>query len=166
METKKCKTCGVDKEIIEFPIHSKKLNTRMAHCILCYKLKRRNWRIEKLDDYRLLNRKSYAKHSEKRKIEVIEYQKINKDKIKVWSKTNRIKRQNKWLEWKSTLKCSVCGENHPSCLEFHHIDPTKKSYTIRDIKYSKIKLDVELKKCIVLCTNCHRKFHNNYINIK
>ena len=58
------------------------------------------------------------------------------------------------------LKCQICGENHPACLDFHH--EGKKDFNVslawRD-GYSKEKILAEIKKCVVLCSNCHRKLH-------
>ena len=49
------------------------------------------------------------------------------------------------------------------CLDFHHIDPSKKEGNIAKIitSISRKFLLSELEKCIVLCTNCHRKVHYN-----
>lgn len=76
-----------------------------------------------------------------------------------------IQSNKKILEWyrnyKSTLKCSRCEENHPSTLDFHHLDPSQKENTVFNILQSKGRLRAieEIKKCIVLCSNCHRKLH-------
>lgn len=60
-------------------------------------------------------------------------------------------------------KCVRCGycRNH-AALEFHHLDPSKKEINIagNGIKGSWKRLTQELKKCILLCANCHREEHN------
>ena len=64
-------------------------------------------------------------------------------------------------------KCQICGlEDDPCVYDFHHLDPGEKSFTISQLigKYSgKIeqlaRLEDELKKCILLCSHCHRKLH-------
>jgi hypothetical protein len=59
--------------------------------------------------------------------------------------------------------CSRCGERHPACLDFHHRDPTGKEFTVADFlkrhqpRFSDL-LD-ELKKCDILCRNCHAREH-------
>ena len=67
--------------------------------------------------------------------------------------------------------CKKCGENRPYILAFHHLDPS-----IKDDVPSKLlgnsQFDAffeEIKKCILLCNNCHGEFHyleaNNGITI-
>ena len=62
------------------------------------------------------------------------------------------------------LKCKICGFNHPSALDFHHIDPKEKFKTVSDLKWSGCSHETfitEIKKCDVLCSNCHRIEHWN-----
>jgi hypothetical protein len=43
----------------------------------------------------------------------------------------RDKKMLAWLkEYKSSLGCEKCGENHPACLEFHHINPKEKKFSL------------------------------------
>jgi len=156
-----CKTCLVPKEDKEFPWYSKKKGTQSAHCIPCYAKIRKKKRLNNLDKRREENRKSYERNKDKRKQEVLRYQKENKDKVAGWQKKQRIKRKKEFFDWKATLKCSNCPENHIACLEFHHVDPSTKEGLISKLKDSPIRLKKELKKCIVLCSNCHRKLHYN-----
>jgi hypothetical protein len=77
---------------------------------------------------------------------------------------NRDKKIKNWLkEYKLTLKCESCEENHPACLEFHHINPKEKKFSIGRINdYMSWKaLKCEIEKCRVLCANCHRKEHHD-----
>lgn len=63
---------------------------------------------------------------------------------------------------KAQLGCAHCGEHDPVCLEFHHMDPRRKKLNIsaQIAKGCAIEhVEREVKKCIVLCSNCHRKFH-------
>ena len=65
-------------------------------------------------------------------------------------------------EYKSSLQCIRCGENHPACLDFHHVDSTTKSVNPSEMAgrgWSKERMQQEFDKCIVLCANCHRKEH-------
>lgn len=73
-------------------------------------------------------------------------------------------------EWKKhipqKIACSECGyDKHFAALEFHHVDPATKEYGISRLMHSnltpeRVKLfKKELKKCIILCSNCHRIHH-------
>ena len=55
--------------------------------------------------------------------------------------------------------CVDCGEEDPIVLEFDHIDPSKKSKGIAVLRghVSMERLVKEMKKCIVRCSNCHRR---------
>lgn len=103
----------------------------------------------------------------------------NKDKVKqlasqrAWYRRNASKEKVRlairrktlklWYnELKLTLKCSRCTENHPACLEFHHLNSDEKEVDISNMVnncYSKSKILAEISKCQVLCANCHRKEH-------
>jgi hypothetical protein len=107
------------------------------------------------------------KDPEKRKAYQREYKKL-------WYKENKEKHigyvrnydggiQKWFMEYKKTLVCENCGENHPACLEFHHVDPKQKKFSVsnRRDRPSKEGLLKEIAKCRVLCANCHRKEHHN-----
>ena len=67
-------------------------------------------------------------------------------------------------ELKASLFCEVCGEDAPECLDFHHVDPTQKDAAVSTlIHYGRKKLQEEIEKCKVLCSNCHRKVHSGRI---
>lgn len=70
-----------------------------------------------------------------------------------------------WFQrFKATLHCKSCGEDHPAALEFHHKDPDKKDSAIShmvDQGHSKRSISREIRKCDVLCSNCHKIHHYN-----
>ena len=91
-----------------------------------------------------------------------EYYKIPKNKEKILEKSRKVSAQNRLIynEWKKTLSCIKCGENHPACIEFHHINPEEKEYTISMLSGKTLKFILkEAAKCQILCANCHRKLH-------
>jgi hypothetical protein len=54
--------------------------------------------------------------------------------------------------------CSRCSERRPNCLQYHHLDPSKKTCNISDIqhrRYTLKRIEEEMAKCIILCANCH-----------
>lgn len=59
-------------------------------------------------------------------------------------------------------KCNICGYSGlNSVLEFHHIDPKEKQYGVAaGGNCHDLKKDLkEVKKCILVCANCHREIH-------
>ena len=57
--------------------------------------------------------------------------------------------------------CTNCGyKKCPAALVFHHTDPANKSFEI-SVSYGRSfeKVKAELKKCILLCQNCHAEKH-------
>lgn len=86
----------------------------------------------------------------------------NKEKRFAINRRNKVRIRNFIREFKVSLTCGECGENHPACLEFHHLDPSKKEISIANtIKngWAIERIKKEMDKCIVLCANCHRKLH-------
>jgi hypothetical protein len=61
-------------------------------------------------------------------------------------------------------ECCDCGyKKNISALEFHHLNPEEKSFGIDLRKCSCAKWDrlvEEVKKCVLICANCHREKHN------
>lgn len=66
---------------------------------------------------------------------------------------------------KAERGCRDCGEKDPIVLDFHHIE--EKHPALRKKKGARRAficlgwdaLHIEIKKCIVLCANCHRRLH-------
>ena len=64
-------------------------------------------------------------------------------------------------------KCERCGYNtYLGALDFHHIDPSQKEITIGDRDFRLKDCIEETKKCILICSNCHRELHANLWNIE
>ena len=90
------------------------------------------------------------------------YYQRNKFKIQTLTNENRRAGRQAFRAFKATLSCTKCGESHPATLDFHHHTPSKDN-----IKISKLLADgrfsfaIEeiMNKCVVLCSNCHRKHH-------
>ena len=87
-----------------------------------------------------------------------------KNKKSIISKQLEKRRQSQeWVRQFKT-KCSKCGETHPAVLDFHHTDNKEHgiaNLTNRNNLTNKTKqlIKIEIKKCVVLCSNCHRKLH-------
>ncbi len=102
------------------------------------------------DKQREKNREYQKKHYSQKKEYYI--QKAKESKLRV---------KTEYENYKRTLKCEICGENHPATLDFHHKEPDQKEFivskTICRWSWSSVKKEID--KCIVLCSNCHRKLH-------
>lgn len=86
--------------------------------------------------------------------------------IHVAQETRRIKRVR---EWQNSLKtpCIICGESEPVCIDWHHLDPDTKSFTIgANFNKAKNLILEEIQKCVCLCANCHRKVHNGKLKLE
>lgn len=64
-------------------------------------------------------------------------------------------------------KCELCGYNkYVGAMDFHHIDPNKKYFTISNYHtYSWERIQNELDKCIILCRNCHAEVHWKMVGV-
>jgi len=71
-----------------------------------------------------------------------------------------ILRNKQWVyQYLQSHCCAYCGYQNPIALEFHHINPETKSDNISELVKngaSWLRIMNEIKKCKVLCANCHR----------
>ena len=69
---------------------------------------------------------------------------------------------------KATFKCKKCGEKRIPCLDFHHRAPSKKERSVANMvcNSSKARILKEIKKCDVLCKNCHAILHSKDVRNK
>jgi hypothetical protein len=62
------------------------------------------------------------------------------------------------------MQCEVCGySRNYAALEFHHTDPASKDFQLDLRSLSNRRWDAilaEVKKCLLLCSNCHAELHN------
>jgi hypothetical protein len=99
----------------------------------------------------------------KQKVYAAKHYKRNTEEIKATTKEKRSSQRKEWRAYKATLYCTKCGFNHSAALDFHHVDPSTKTDSVNklvtDGRY-KAALE-EVKKCVVLCANCHRIHHHD-----
>lgn len=79
--------------------------------------------------------------------------------------------KKKWycLNYKAERGCAVCGEKDPVVLDFHHRDGETKhknllNYSSSHKSFSDLAWETmidEIKKCDVVCSNCHRRITYN-----
>lgn len=64
-------------------------------------------------------------------------------------------------------KCERCGyDTTIKALEFHHLDPSQKDFTISNDKFKLEEALKESEKCALLCANCHRELHDGLWQIE
>lgn len=129
---KQCTKCKLDKDISEFAIKSG--NKKSLWCKKC--------QSEYSKKHYILNKEKY------------------KDKAKRHSAEYR--------DWIDTLKdgksCEKCGESRKWVLDFHHKTADDKLFNISSMKrlqWGKARVIEEVKKCSILCSNCHRDLHHS-----
>lgn len=90
---------------------------------------------------------------------------IERPEIHIAQETRRIKRVR---DWQNSLKtpCIICGEKEFVCIDWHHVDPSTKLFTI-GANFNKARTSIlkEISKCVCLCSNCHRKVHAGLLNL-
>ena len=132
MDTKKCTRCQEDKSLDDF---SKNKNKKDGYNYIC-----RECQNEYVRQHYLENRQKYIDKSLKRKQEASTF----------------------LLEYKVGKKCPYCPETDPACFDFHHRNPSEKTGNVcmmANQGCSIATLIQEIEKCVLLCSNCHRKFH-------
>ena len=67
-------------------------------------------------------------------------------------------------------RCIECGITDKAVLVYHHIKPEDKLFALSNYNkkvHTKELVDDEISKCIILCHNCHMKYHQKHpVNIK
>lgn len=161
MSVKTCSVCG------------RTMNVKMFYR---WKYSKDGLRSQCKECCKVANKQYYDTHSE----ELVEYQRYyvtnNFDKVanyqhKYWEDNkaslkeyNRMSRSAK-REFVNGLKtnCVKCGESRKYIIDFHHKNPSEKTFEISDIfRRSEEEVINEVKKCVCLCRNCHGEFHHLY----
>ena len=137
--SKQCRKCGATKPLTEFYKNASTKDGRHSYCKICAKQGAiaSYQRLEKQDKRASLR--------------------AAKQRQKFVQRINDIKQDN---------TCCLCGENEPVCLDFHHLDSTKKEQSVSRMTRNKSpKVFDEIRKCAVICANCHRKVHAGLVKV-
>lgn len=132
---KVCSTCGEEKLLSAFRKDKTQKSGRQPRCKVCARA------------YINANYKRYKEKTVSRNAE-------------------RMKKMRQRLnEYKAQQKCFFCKEDEIVCLDFHHVDPSTKDLQLSHVTtQSWDTIMEEVKKCIVVCKNCHAKIHAGIIN--
>lgn len=134
MAIKVCRSCNIEKLLSDFRRDPSKLDGRRPICKVC------------------------NREQDKRRYDSGEKHKVAKRS----QSSYQILRQH-MDEYKKDKKCCLCPESEAICLEFHHVDPSKKDFTIGSKRSNWPAVLAEISKCVILCSNCHNKVHAGII---
>lgn len=138
-ELKKCYTCGNLKEKNKFNKNRCRVDGLNSICKECSKQRSRRYYKE--------NRKEHLIKVGKRRTHVRELFKI-------------------WIKNIKSIGCCCCDEKEPVSIDFHHL--FNKKFVISSNGGGRVSfksLSKEINKCILLCSNCHRKYHAGIIKL-
>ena len=128
---KYCKKCSTFKNESDFRPNKRRKSGLQPYCEICDKNFQKEW-------YR-----------------------NNRERTKAKSIFNNTKNRNRNLQYVLNYfmehPCAVCGETDLRVLEFDHIKPGKIKSVAKLMSGSLLIIINEIKKCQVLCANCHRK---------
>lgn len=97
-----------------------------------------------------------------------ETQRKRKKYFSDYHKKRAQKHRNLLDRYKRFCGCKICGfRKYISSLVFHHLDPSQKESVVCALVYrSKDTMKKEMRKCIVLCSNCHTALHGEEITLE
>lgn len=133
-----CTKCFESKDEKDYYVKDKKSNRLHTQCKQCYKEHRKTYHAEHYARYH----EAYLQRAKIRRIEL------------------RGEFRQNMLEYLKDKACVVCGESDMRVLEFDHIDPSNKIFSISQaVKYGYRwhKVMDEIQKCRILCANCHKR---------
>lgn len=140
---KECQKCSLLRDSAEY----KKTSALPHACILCNR--------EHQKKVYSRNKAYHKKYYHQNKSKIISK---NRERHKIKSRQLIIL----YLKKKSESGCAKCGFSDGRALDYHHVDPKTKDGSVSEMigwAYSIEKIDAEIEKCIVLCSNCHRIEH-------
>lgn len=132
---KKCYTCQQEKSLAEFNKSKRRKDGLNSICKDCSRTRSRSY---------------YNSNTELHKKNVYRNSLLYKQQLRDWVNTE-IRKGG----------CALCDEKEICCLEFHHVDQSEKEELVSYLigTNSRGRLEIELNKCAVVCSNCHRKIH-------
>lgn len=127
-----CSKCGKELPLSQFSWRNKSKGIYQSRCKDCQSL---------LD-------KEYYLSNATRRSSIRERAKRDKAEVKNFIKT-----------YKECHPCIKCGESRCHVLDFHHINNDKEKEVSSITTWGLKRVQAEISKCVVLCSNCHRDFH-------
>jgi hypothetical protein len=131
-----CTKCSLLKSLVEFNKRASSKDGRQSQCKICNKTN--------LKKHYGCNKDYYIERNKQRRKELREF----------------------IISLK--LSCLICKEKEHCCLEFHHVDSDTKDFVLAEAAnrmISKEKILEEIEKCVVVCSNCHKKIHYGILDL-
>jgi len=108
--------------------------------------------------------KEFISNRRKKYCKLCSAEKVRKNGSKS-SKKRMIRNRNFIKDYKKDNKCEICGYNkYPELLVFHHKNKKEKNQNINILMKTLKNMEIikkEIRKCILLCPNCHAEVHLN-----
>jgi hypothetical protein len=133
-----CTKCGNEKAEADFFVKDKITGRLHTQCKECYKEHRKTYHTQHYAKYH----QEYLIRAKTRRTELREEFRRN------------------MLEYLQDKACVVCNESDIRVLEFDHLDPSQKLFSISQavrLGYRWNGVLKEIEKCRILCANCHKK---------
>lgn len=147
-----CQVCGV-KLPSSIIINGKKhIISSRRKCLTCLPFKQEKTKVS-ID---IINKKNIDKSRK--------YYVVHRERVVAKIKKHRTDSKAKIVAL--TNGCQFCGYNKiQRNIAFHHVDENLKSFetSSRSFQSKLVKLLPELKKCVVVCHNCHGEIHEGLI---
>lgn len=129
MYIKRCCTCKLEQDIENFSFKYKESNVRSSECKVCHKAYNNKWYLD------------------------------NKERVKDNVKRNKTQYIEFFKELKNNKPCLDCAITYPYfVLDYDHVRGEKSFDISMAIAQGYPKSDIlkEIKKCELVCSNCHR----------
>lgn len=140
MKRKMCRTCKKNLLVCKFNRDKSKFDGYQSLCRICNNQYNRIW-MAKNKERRLKYSRRYVQNN----LEKVRQRHQNRQRI-----LNNLKING----------CAICGYNKcPAALDFHHINPKDRKFSIKGTKLNNKDFINELQKTVLLCSNCHRELH-------
>ena len=176
METKVCTKCGKNKPLEKYSRRTSAKDGRKSQCKSCVSTHGKKYRAEHKLQIAEYQKEHYAEnkqqilerqkqHRVEHRPQILEYQKEYRKSDR--GKLAIAKYKKAWMpilkEIYGKIACSKCGYSKCfAALDFHHRQSEVKKFSIAAILKCKVTAEriKEIKKCNILCANCHREHHN------
>ena len=133
---KQCISCKQNKPDEQFPWRNKAKGYKHGRCKPCY----------------AANCNKYYHDTDK-----------HKQRNRAIKNAAKVRERNRRFVTEQKICCQECGDTRPYVLDFHHEDGADKEFNISRMITDGLalsKIEQEIKKCVVLCSNCHREHHH------